>query len=214
MKYFKSIGVLLVLSVIVFFIAYTPLSTSAAKNEGENGFSYFSKHIKFVEKYIGETKELESTEYEAWFNDVGEFRFNVISGSSKGDFQVWDGKKLYQYTSAINEMVVRDFVNNDENGVVIPHEIFSFRLIETIKKNIDNGKFKKLKNGEYSYDSAEGEKIKYKLDDNQKMLLESELYLNNDFVHSRAVEVLENIDSFDITLFKVDLKDMEIVNME
>ena len=151
-----------------------------------------------------------------WFNDVGEFRFNVVSGPFKGDYQIWDGKKYYQYTKAINEMVVRDFVNNADNGVVIPHEIFSLRLIETIRNTLNNGKFNKSiqnKNHVYQYQDSSGEKIEYILNDDQSMLLESQLYNNNVLLHLRSVEAFEDIDNFDTSLFDVNLDNMNILTM-
>ncbi|OXM16517.1 hypothetical protein [Paenibacillus herberti] len=177
---------------------------------------YFSKHFVISENGVSEDGMAQGGTYEVWFNDKGHYRYEVTSGNFAGDFEVWDGEKLYQYTKIINDMMIRDFSESGKKGRVIPHSYFG----DSYEKALKNQSMGKLTKQEKK--DAKGIKQEFKKEkDNGKISysftedgvpLESSLESNGKMVHQLKLDLMEDISSFDDKMLIVDLSSNPNIN--
>lgn len=182
------------------------------------------RHIVFTETALQENGETITSKYEAWFNEKGEYRMNVTDGPFAGDYEVWDGKTLSQFTKMTNEIIVRPNVK----AKPIPHPFLSQMIINRIKEDIDSKtltlegtahilgesgmKYVKKteipsEKGAYSHLFMPNRNTKSEvviLSQDGQTVLQSTMLINETVVHELKVEKSEKISSIDSKLFEVD----------
>ncbi|MCM3746121.1 hypothetical protein M3223_02000 [Paenibacillus pasadenensis] len=178
-------------------------------NAEKNTPFYFSKHFVISEKGLSEDGIEQGGTYEVWFNDKGHYRYEVTSGKFAGDFEVWDGKKLYQYTQIIGDMTIRDLSGSEQKGAVIPHAYFGDSYEKALDKQRRGKLIKQEKRDakgtrqEFKQEQENG-KISYSFTEDG-IPLESSLESNGRSLHQLKLELVENISSFDDSKLIVDL---------
>jgi outer membrane lipoprotein-sorting protein len=200
-----------VLSMMMVAFVFMNLSSVLAQ-EKQNSF-----YMKFAEERYFQGKTVVS-EFEVWYDKSGKYRMNTLSGTFVGDFEVWDGDRLYQYTKQTDQLLIRDLNPKDKP---IPHLFLSSVIHERIKGDINSGKIKPQ--GEefvsiYRFDGipkSAKDKTLYKskgnvnenrviLSDDESRILKSTTVLNNVKVHElKEIQYETNIDTSS-DLFNVD----------
>lgn len=138
---------------------------------------------------------------------------NTLSGPLEGDFELWDGEKFYQYTKILNDLMIRDFVN-DGNKFIIPNKLFDTNTKQLIKKDIEEKKLTKQIDNEQVFTKIVGkDTTKVLFDKTQEIILESSFISEGKTFHEIKIDKIEDISQFEDSLFIVDVKDAKITNM-
>lgn len=177
---------------------------------------HHSKHIVYTESVLDHEANLITSQYEVWFNENGEYRMNTLSGPLEGDFEVWDGKEVYQYTKVINDLFIRELVS-DEPTFVVPHRIFDTNIIFEIKKDIEERKLIRKNENEQIYTKVDADnktETKISFDPDQEILLESSFISDSKVFHSIKVDSIEDIKEFNNSLLMVDTNDANITRIQ
>ncbi|RTE10347.1 LolA family protein [Paenibacillus whitsoniae] len=155
-----------------------------------------SRHYVFSETGTVDGVEI-SSQYEVWYNDKGYYRFNTISGPYTGDYEIWDGKKLYQYTKLINELTIR---NISGISTPVPHLFLSPEINSRVLRDIKANKLKSVSKNEF-----ETPNLHIKLDDDeQTVMYYSQHQDNGKPTHTIKVDKLDKKIQFDKSLLIVD----------
>lgn len=154
-----------------------------------------SRHYIFTETGINESGEFTS-QYEVWFDEKGQYRFNTIGGPFTGDYEVWDGKKLYQYTKAINELTIR---NINGESTPIPHLYLSPEINARVLKDIKKGKLQSISKNDFQSPG-----LHVKLDDEEQTVMYSQHQIDGKATHTIKIDVLDKGIQFDKSLLDVD----------
>lgn len=209
---------------LMIFVLLAPYSSASESNAANSE----SKYIAFTETYWQEeppvmllTDEGEeavqqqikgkyvTSKYEVWFNKQGHYRFDVIEGPYAGNYEIWDGYILYQYNKMTNDIVVRDYSNENVNP--IPHLFLSETVTERIKSDIKNGilSINQKSTGDISHlekNGLEGQaktKTEITLDKDRNIVLSS-IYSRDDKVtHSLIINEYKSDVEFNLSLLSV-----------
>ncbi|MFF2090088.1 hypothetical protein [Paenibacillus sp. NPDC058174] len=204
--------IILSLFVTLSVLSAIGFTTHVYSKDKESKLPYYSKHIKFTEKTLQSDGNYLAVDYEAWINDVGEFRFNVVSGPLAGDYQVWDGIKYYQYSKSFNDLMIRDFYNDGDKGVPIPHEFLSEQARVAIVDGIKNQNLRKVEGRHYINKTDRG-KMDFIIN-NENMVIQSSYEVDGRQVHEIVAPIVEQIDKFDKSLLSVDAKNAKLTYMK
>ncbi|MDQ0899424.1 hypothetical protein [Paenibacillus sp. V4I7] len=171
----------------------------------------YMKHILFSENVLDPEGRLVESNYEVWFNSNGEYRMNTLTGPFSGDYEVWDGLNLYQYTKVTNDLMVREF-KNEGTDVVVPHKLFSSYTTEKIKQEVNDNKLKKRT--EVKYEKIDGKNSTQVIfDKKHSIIMESSFTYDGKLLHSLKITLYEEIKNFNINLLVVEPNDAHIINM-
>lgn len=74
---------------------------------------------------------------EAWFDDQGRFRDEIVKGDSRavGSFDAWDGQFFYSYDSFAQHLL-KKFSPPEKNGRSIPGPLFSTELSKRLQTDV------------------------------------------------------------------------------
>jgi outer membrane lipoprotein-sorting protein len=203
-KFISSITLLAMTATSATVIASANVQTGAI-NATMDSNPYKSKYIVFTEQTIKDGKTTEA-KYEVWYNDKGYYRMNTVSGPYAGDYEIWDGKNLYQYTKMVDDLITRDLSN--ENGIPVPHPFLSTVIASRIKKDVEDKKLdKQLKSNKTEVytrvltdDASNKVRTEVALDKDKGIITESNYFINEKPVHVIKVENIEKLTTFDDNL--------------
>lgn len=183
-------------------------------------------------KFIKEKELLIDQKYEVWIDSNGYFRLDYLDGPNEGDYMIWDGKNVYQYTKSQNELIIN---KEKEEANVVPHLIFSQEISNRLKSDYKKEKVKKEKDqkilgrdatvyiNEVLFDNSEAlvERFPtiYKEKGNKEistMYVDNKLNIalatftktNGKVTSELKMEVLEEDQNFDQTLLEVNKSDI------
>lgn len=246
------ISTVLIFSVILFTSFLSPNepldSPSAAANEINMIHATFTEsslpgEVAVFEKDNGKFKKekeiLVEQNYEVWINEDGTFRLNYLSGPSEGDYMVWDGNKVYQYTKANNQLII---TKESPDSNVVPHLIFSKEIPTRIFEDYKKEKIKKIKDkklldretmvyrNEITFDDTAGlleqypniykaknnkETVEISIDKLLNIALEFTKTTNGKITHQLKMNSIENLSNFDLSLLNVDESIVQnVINIE
>jgi outer membrane lipoprotein-sorting protein len=250
MKTLKGILLTSIFVAITFAVLYNflPLKDQPAKTTNAEETSKSNIHVIFTEsklpgdigvfekdnnKFKKEKELLIVQKYEVWINSDGYFRLNYLDGPNEGDYMVWDGQNVYQYTKSQNELVIN---KEKKDANVVPHFVFSQEISNRLESDHKKGKVKKEKEqkvlkrdssvyiNEVEFDNSEAlvEKFPtiYKEKGNKeisRMYVDSELNIalatitktNGKITSEIKMELLEENQNFDQTLLQINKSDID-----
>ncbi|EFM08873.1 hypothetical protein PaecuDRAFT_4338 [Paenibacillus curdlanolyticus YK9] len=194
---------ILFVSLVVGIIALGTVATVTYAMKGDQtannaNVGLQNKHIVFSERSAAEDGNLQTSTFEVWFNELGEYRMNVVSGPYKGDYEIWDGENVYQYRNDMgNFNVIPNKLGVDVSP--IPHLFLSPEIAERVKSDQKRGIMKITKKATYENDVETVE-----FDEQEKMVKRSVHKYKNKINHELTLLKVEELTDFDPLLLKFD----------
>jgi len=207
----KKIVSFMVLLSLVLMIS-TVYAANEDKNTAINTDPFKSVRVVFTESGLINNQQDKAT-YEVWFNKEGHYNFRTVSGPFKGDYEIWDGTKLYQYTKITNELYIRENVTNP-----IPHLFFDTGTYERIISETKQGIFNQvtiLSNTEKKilkkqFNNEANKKVEYEFTIAPNYVEKSVFKIDGDVLHEIEITSYENIASVSPDYFKVNTSGMNV----